>query len=122
MVQMTSLADDDRFELIDLGELDDFDDLDDESEVVSLGWIELKPETDDRNERLDKYVAEKLTDLSRAYIQRLIDEGQVQVDGSPRRRTFKVTPGQTITIQVPEPEIVALVPEDIPLLVIYEDA
>jgi 23S rRNA pseudouridine1911/1915/1917 synthase len=104
-------------------------DGDDEDEPVELdadagiagGSVELRPNRDDLNERLDKYVAAHVPELSRGYVQRLIDDGQVLVDGVPRRRTFKVTPGEIVTVRVPMPDVVPLEPEAIPLSVVYED-
>ncbi|MEA2514719.1 MAG: rRNA synthase [Thermomicrobiales bacterium] len=107
------------YELIDL-DADDADDADDGSAVVEE-TVELRPTRDDLNERLDKYVAAQLPDLSRGHIQRLIDDGQILVDGVPRRRTFKVTPGEIVTVHVPAPAEVALEPEPIPLEILYED-
>src|SRR5688572_22575554 len=99
-----------------LGKVDDEIESGDVEEVVAL-----RPTRDDLNERLDKYVAAQFPDLSRGHIQRLIDDGQVLVDGVPRRRTFKVTPGEVVTVQVPVPVAVALEPEPIPLEIFYED-
>jgi 23S rRNA pseudouridine1911/1915/1917 synthase len=86
------------------------------------GIIVLRPEREHRNERLDKFVATHLPELSRAYIQRLIDEGFIRVDGVVRKRTFKVTPGELITVELPPPVDEEIVPEPIPLDIVYEDA
>ena len=86
------------------------------------GPIELRPEREQMSERLDKFVAANLPDLSRSYIQHLIDDGQVRVDGIVRRRTFKMTPGQVVHVAVPRPVLVDLEPEAIPLSIVYEDA
>lgn len=110
--------DDERADLIDLDDDEHFESLE---ETRPGGLVALEPGPDERNERLDKFVAGKLPDQSRSFIQRLIDEEQILVDGVPRRRTFKVTPGETITVQIPVPEIVPLEPENIPLSIIYED-
>jgi len=105
--------DDDAYELIDL-------EAEDETAGVE-GTVELRPTRDELNERLDKYVAAQIPDFSRGHIQRLIDDGRVLVDGVPRRRTFKVTPGEVVTVSVPAPVLVPLEPEAIPLDVLYED-
>jgi 23S rRNA pseudouridine1911/1915/1917 synthase len=105
--------------LIDL----DLEGVDEEAEPVSdYGYFELHPTRDDINERLDKFVASRLDHLSRAYVQKLVDQMQVTVDGVVRNRTFKMTPGEVIGVTVPEPESEEILPEDIPLDVIYEDA
>jgi 23S rRNA pseudouridine1911/1915/1917 synthase len=87
------------------------------------GQIELRPERDDKNQRLDKFVATRLSDLgiSRTSVQGLIDEGHVLVDGVPRRSTFKMTPGEVVNVHVPEVVEASFEPEPIPLDVQYED-
>lgn len=86
------------------------------------GVVTLRPARSDLNDRLDKFIAGHLPDLSRSYIQRLIEDGHVLVDGHARRQTFKVTPGEAITVQLPEAEQVEVLAENIPLVVVYEDA
>lgn len=93
-----------------------------DDETIAGQAIELRPERADTNERLDKYVAQHLTDFSRAYLQQLIEGGLVRVDGVARRKTFKVTPGQVVAIVVPPPVVDILLPEEIPLTIVYEDA
>lgn len=83
--------------------------------------IELHPERAHLNMRLDRYVADELPDLSRSYIQQLITDGAVQVDGQVRRSSFKMTPGETVTVDLPEVEESEILAEDIPLDIIYED-
>lgn len=73
-------------------------------------------------ERLDKLLAELLDDLSRTRLQALIKEGRVRVDGTPVKPSYKVAGGETLTIFLPPPETSEVVPQDIPLDVIYEDA
>src|SRR4051812_17277523 len=83
--------------------------------------IELHPTLADRNERLDKYIAKNVEHLSRTWIQRLIDNGDVRVDGYMRSRTFKMTPGQRVTFALPPIEPDELLAEDIPLEIVYQD-
>jgi 23S rRNA pseudouridine1911/1915/1917 synthase len=100
-------------ELFDEGEIDG---------TQTTGPVELKPTRDEIGERLDKFIANHLPELSRTYIQQLIEQGDVRVDNIPRRRTFKMTPGQTVTFEIPAPVIDELEPEAIPLNIVYEDA
>jgi 23S rRNA pseudouridine1911/1915/1917 synthase len=83
----------------------------------------FQPRRDETNERLDKFVAARMADLglSRTMIQGLIESGRVLVDGVPRRAKFKMTPGETVEITLPPPEIEAIEPEPIPLAIVYED-
>lgn len=83
--------------------------------------IELYPERSHLNMRLDKYVSDQLPDLSRTYLQQLISDGALLVDGFVRRPSFKVTPGQVITLDLPEVEETEIVAEDIPLDIVFEN-
>lgn len=91
----------------------------DAGEIAEI--IELRPKREHLNMRLDRYVASELPDLSRTYLQTLIDDDLLLVDGQKRRAAFKMTPGQLVTIALPVPKHFDLEPEDIPLDVIYED-
>ncbi len=76
--------------------------------------------------RLDRYVAEHLPDLSRAAVQRLIDDAQIRVDNIARKASYRVQIGETITVRVPPPEPVLSGvegprAEKIPLDILYED-
>lgn len=89
---------------------------DDQPEV-----IELYPDRSHLNMRLDKFVSVELPDLSRTWVQQLISDGSLLVDGFVRRPSFKVTPGQVITVDLPEVEETEIVAEDIPLDIVFEN-
>jgi 23S rRNA pseudouridine1911/1915/1917 synthase len=73
--------------------------------------------------RIDKFLAENLTDISRSSIQKLIQKGLVCVDGLPiEKSNAKVATGQVVSIEVPEQEDQALLAENIELDIIYIDA
>lgn len=100
----------------------DLDTLDDDGDVgVEGGPIELHPTREERNERLDKFVANRLPEISRAYVQQLIDAGKITVDGRPVKRTFKMTPGEVIAVDLPAAVVDELKPEPIPLDIVFED-
>jgi len=61
-------------------------------------------------------------DLSRARAQALIEEGAVSLDGAAAPAKTKVVAGQEIEVRVPPPELAEILPEDLPLTVLYEDA
>lgn len=84
--------------------------------------IELRPTTEHSGDRLDVYLASQLVDFSRNYLQQLIADGEVRVDGTPRKRTFKVTTGQEIVVRIPEPETHDIQPQNLPLNIVYDDA
>ncbi len=99
------------------------DDGEDASAPAAAGarTIELRPERVDIGMRLDKYVAREVGDLSRSYLQQLIDEGKVLVDGQTRRSAFKLTPGEVIVVDVPAPVVDEVLPEAMDLDIVYED-
>lgn len=72
--------------------------------------------------RLDRWLALRLPELSRARIQSLIEAGHVQVDGRSAKASLRLKAGQAVTVSVPEPVAAEPTPEDIPLRVVYEDA
>ncbi len=98
---------------------DDDDGLD--AQPTPSGMIELRPDDEHTNLRLDRYVTDELQTLSRAYVQSLIDDGAVLVDGVPRRSSFKLTPGEVVSVTVPPVEEIHLEPENIPLDIVFED-
>jgi 23S rRNA pseudouridine1911/1915/1917 synthase len=73
--------------------------------------------------RLDVFLADKLPGLSRAQVQRIIDGGGVRVGSYARKAGYKLKPGDRVAVEyeIPEPEGV-LVPQNIPVKVIYMDA
>ncbi len=71
--------------------------------------------------RLDKFLAGGIPELSRSAAQRLIDEGRVTVDGEPVKASYKVRAGDRVVVLLPAEESRELVPEAIPLDVVYED-
>lgn len=83
--------------------------------------IELYPERSHLGMRLDRFVSDELPDLSRTYIQQLITDGNLLVDGIHRRTSFKMTPGQVVTLELREVEEVEILAEDIPLEIIFEN-
>src|SRR5258706_5537387 len=73
-------------------------------------------------ERLDRFLAGARTDLSRSGIQALIKGGHVLVNGRTAKASLRLKPGDEVHITLPEPRVLSLVPEAIPLQVVYEDA
>ncbi len=77
---------------------------------------------EDDGARLDKFLADRFSDCSRAYLQRLIAEGDVEVDGRLVKQNHRLVEGSRVVIAFAEPERPDhLVPEDLPLEVVYED-
>ena len=79
-------------------------------------------DADDADIRIDKYLSEACKDLSRSYIQKIISDGGVLLNGEvPKAKTI-VSEDDTIEICVPESVIPEILPENIPLDIIYEDS
>jgi 23S rRNA pseudouridine1911/1915/1917 synthase len=94
--------------------------IDPETEAEST-TIEHGVGADSAGTRLDRFVVERVEDLSRNHVQHLIELGLVLVDGVPRRQSFKLSIGELVTVTVPPPVIESLEPEDTPLDIVYED-
>jgi 23S rRNA pseudouridine1911/1915/1917 synthase len=71
--------------------------------------------------RLDKYVAQVCPELSRTLVQKLIEGGHITVNGKAAKSGLKLEKGQQIRVVIPPPEPSPLVPESIPLNILYED-
>lgn len=84
--------------------------------------IKLEMEEEYDNIRIDKVLTACFNDLSRSYIQKLIDNGLVSVAGKKVKANYKVSAGQEIEIFLPEPEVLKVEPENIPLDILYEDS
>lgn len=74
-----------------------------------------------QKQRLDIFLTHTLGSLSRSRIQKVIAEGKVTVNGVPARASHLVAPNETIVICVPKPQKHDILPEDIPLNILYED-
>ena len=71
--------------------------------------------------RLDKYLHGRFPRLSRTVIQKLIRQGEVTVNGKVAKCSYEPNGGDVIELRVPPPEPTDVIPEDIPLDIIYED-
>ncbi|MCX7773619.1 MAG: RluA family pseudouridine synthase [Clostridia bacterium] len=78
-------------------------------------------EAGDEGQRLDTYLVSKLEDMTRSHIQKLIEDGQVTVDNNRVKTGFKLKKGMTVNVELPEPVMLDLKPEDIPLDIVFED-
>jgi 23S rRNA pseudouridine1911/1915/1917 synthase len=76
---------------------------------------------EEAGQRLDSYLAAQELDLTRSRIQGLIDSGKILVNGSPAKPSHKVKPGEIIKIEIPPPKKSPILPENIPLDIVYED-
>ena len=84
--------------------------------------IKFEIEKESENVRIDKFLSEELPDMSRSYIQKLIKEGQVVVNDTPVKANYKLSLGDLLTLEEPELQEPDILPENIPLDILYEDA
>ena len=80
----------------------------------------LQTASEDAGKRLDAWLAEQ-TELTRSAVQKLMEEGRVTAAGKPLAKNTRLTGGETVSVELPEPEAVDIVPQNIPLDVVYED-
>ena len=74
-----------------------------------------------KGERIDKFLGENLGDLSRSYIQKLLKDGLILVNGKKVKANYKLNAGDQIDVEVPDPEPLDIAAENIPLDILYED-
>lgn len=87
-----------------------------------MSLIRLEADENYMDERVDKFLSSMLPEQSRSYLQKIIKEGSVLVNGKPVKASYRMEESDVVTIDLPEltePEIEA---EDIPLDILYEDA
>jgi 23S rRNA pseudouridine1911/1915/1917 synthase len=98
-------------------------DLSDELEDNEGGeLLEWTADTAAVKTRIDKYLTDRMTDVSRSQIQLWIGDGRVLVNGTAVKANYKLLENDRIELSIPEPESAEIVPEDIPLDVVYEDS
>ena len=71
--------------------------------------------------RIDKWVSERNCDISRSMLQKLISEQKITVNGKFAAKSYLVKTGDIIEIDVPEPVELDVVPENIPVEIVYQD-
>jgi len=75
----------------------------------------------ERGQRLDRFLQMQMPERSRAFLQKLIEQGRVTVNGQPSKASYKVRVGDGVEVEIPPPRPLATQPEAIPLDVLYED-
>ena len=72
--------------------------------------------------RIDKYLSEVFKDKSRSYLQGLIEKGNIKVNNKDIKSNYKLREFDDISVILPEPILLQVEPEDIPLNIVYEDS
>ena len=71
--------------------------------------------------RIDKYLSDNMEDISRSYLQKLLKDKSITVNNKAIKANYKVQEGDMVSVFVPEPEEPNILPEEIPLDILYED-
>lgn len=72
-------------------------------------------------ERLDTFIAEQVEQLSRSVVKNLINEGQVLVNGTVHKASYRVCAGDEISVEIPQQQVLKIEPREMPLDIIYQD-
>ncbi len=86
---------------------------------MNMEFISLVSDTG--NERIDAWLSQKIEKLSRSYIQKLINQELVRVNGRNVKPNYRLKIGDTVEVTIPEPETLSVRPEKIDIDVLYED-
>ncbi len=76
---------------------------------------------DTAGERLDAFLARSVENLTRSAAQRLLEDGCVLRNGKPGKKNDKLNLGDRVSVEMPEPKSVDIVPTQMPLEIVYED-
>lgn len=76
---------------------------------------------EEEGDRLDVYLSEQLGDMSRSYIQKIIKDNKVTVNDKVEKSKYLVKEDDNIKIEIPEPKLLEVAPENIPIDIVYED-
>ena len=91
-------------------------------EVMSDYTLTVNASAEDAGSRLDAFIGYNTDELSRSYAVKLIEKGLVSINGAAvTSKKHAVSEGDTIVIDMPEPEVLEVKAEDIPLDIVYED-
>lgn len=84
--------------------------------------LTLQPNQEDAGTRIDAWLAANLEDVTRSGAQRLLEEGKVTKDGKALAKNYKLTGCEILEVSLPDPEPVDVVPQNIPLDIVFEDS
>ena len=83
--------------------------------------VVLTASAEDSGSRIDKYISDNIAELTRSAVQGLIEKGMVTSGGKAVSKNMKLKGGEEIIVDIPAPEPMDAVAEDIPLDIVYED-
>lgn len=85
------------------------------------GSYEFQVSTEFVGKRIDSFLSDKIEDCSRSAIQKLVEIKSITVNGNTVSKNYKLKAGDVLKVTVPEPEELDVLPQDIPLDIVYED-
>lgn len=86
-----------------------------------MEYLSMTVENQENNLRIDKLLSDRIPEQSRSYLQKLIKDGNITVNGNIVKPNYKVQANDLINLSLPEPEEPDILPENIPLDILYED-
>lgn len=82
----------------------------------------LESEKENTGSRVDAFLASRLENVTRSFVQKLIESGNVSIEGHEGlTKNYRLREGDCITVELPEPERLDVTAEDIPIDIVYED-
>ncbi len=83
--------------------------------------LEFTADQTDSGKRIDSFLADNTEEMTRSAVQKLIEEGSVEVNGKVPAKNYKLRSGDHICLSIPEPKLPEAKPENIPLDIVFED-
>jgi 23S rRNA pseudouridine1911/1915/1917 synthase len=90
-------------------------------DLIASAYHALVVPLADEGQRVDTWIVAQLKELSRTFVQKLIEEGQVKVNGEKVRANYRVSAGDYLEVEIPTATDLEVKPQAIPLEIIYED-
>lgn len=85
--------------------------------------IVIEASIEDKGKRIDSFINEKVKELTRSYLQKLIDDEMIEVEGKTKIKSGnKLKGNEVIIVKIPEAEILDIEPENFPIDIIFEDS
>ena len=83
--------------------------------------LEFTAENTGSGSRIDKWLSGQECGVSRSMLQKLLEDGKITVNGKPVAKSYQVKDGDTVVVEIPEPVALDVVPENIPLEIVFQD-
>ncbi|NLC06386.1 MAG: RluA family pseudouridine synthase [Syntrophomonadaceae bacterium] len=92
-----------------------------QADLIASAYHALVVPLTDAGQRVDTWIVAQLKELSRTFVQKLIEEGRVKVNGEKVRANYRVSAGDYLEVEIPPATDPEVKPQAIPLEIIYED-